>query len=108
MEVKKMTVFEFFKEQYDKNFEYARKCIHAEVETNSFHFVELAWEFCFGGTTKVDPWFNIIGTEDTKELLEAKLLKKWEDNSWYARHAGTSRHVALTKKGLKAFYKAMF
>ena len=103
-----MTVFEYFKAQYDINFEYARKCINPEVETNSYRFVEIAWKYCFGGTTQVDPYFNIIGTTDTKELLEAKLLKKWDDNSWYARQAGTSRHVALTKKGLKAFYKEMF
>ena len=52
--------------------------------------------------------FNIKGVDDTKEMFEAGYLKKWDDTSWIARHDGTSRHIALTKKGLKAFYKAMF
>ena len=103
-----MTTFEFFKKQYDKNHDYMVKCINPEIEIDSFHFVEVAWRYCFGGTTDVDPWFNINGVDDTKEMREQKILKIWDDNSWEARHTGTSRHVALTKKGLKAFYKAMF
>lgn len=103
-----MTTFEFFKAQYDKNHDYMIKCINPEVPVDSFHFVEIAWRYCFGGTTNVDPWFSIKGVDDTKEMFEQKMLKKWDDNSWEARHTGTSRHVALTKKGLRAFYKAMF
>lgn len=103
-----MTTFEYFKARYDADHDYMVKCINPEITVDSFHFVEVAWRNCWGGTVEVDPWFNIKGVEDTQEMLEAKMLKKWDDNSWYARHAGTSRHIALTKKGLKAFYKAMF
>ena len=103
-----MTAFEFFKAQYDRKRDYAIKCITPGIEPDSYKFVEIAWRYIFGGTTQIDPWYNIIGVDDTKEKLEAGLLKKWDDNSWLARQKGTSRHVALTKKGLKAFYKEMF
>lgn len=103
-----MTTFEYFKARYDANHDYMVKCINPEIPVDSFKFVQVAWRYCFGGTVEVDPWFNIIGVDDTKEMLEQKMLKKWDDNSWEARHRGTSRHIALTAKGLKAFYKAMF
>ena len=103
-----MTTFEFFKEKYDAKHDYLVKCINPEVEVDSFKFVQIAWRNVWGGTTQVDPYFNIIGVDDTKEMFEKGYLKKWDDNSWIARHDGTSRHIALTAKGLKAFYKAMF
>ena len=103
-----MTTFEYFKEKYDKNHDYMVKCINNEIPVDSYHFVEVAWKNCWGGTVEVDPWFNIKGVDDTKEMFEAGYLKKWDDSSWTARQSGTSRHIALTKKGLKAFYKAMF
>lgn len=103
-----MTVFEFFKKKYDAQHEYLIKCINSEIPVDSFRFVQIAWRNCWGGTTEVDPYFNIIEVDDTKEMFELGYLKKWDDNSWYARHAGTSRHIALTAKGLKAFYKKMF
>lgn len=103
-----MTTFEFFKNTYDAQHDYMVKCIKSEVEVDSFRFVQIAWRNCWGGTTKVDPWFKIIGVDDTQEMIDLGYLKKWDDNSWYARQAGTSRHIALTAKGLKAFYKAMF
>ena len=103
-----MTVFEFFKERYDAEHDYLVKCINPEVEVDSFKFVQIAWRNVWGGTARVDPYFNIIGVDDTKEMFEKGYLKKWDDNSWIARHDGTSRHIALTAKGLKAFYKAMF
>lgn len=103
-----MTTFEYFKARYDANHDYMVKCINPEIPVDSFKFVQVAWRYCFGGTVEVDPWFNIIGVDDTKEMLEQKMLKKWDDNSWEARQRGTSRHIALTAKGLKAFYKAMF
>lgn len=102
------TVFEYFKVQYDKIHSYAVKCINPEIEVDSFYFVQVAWKNFFGGTVDVDIYYNINGTTDTQQLLDAKLLKKWDDNSWAARHNGTSRHVALTAKGLKEFYKTMF
>jgi hypothetical protein len=103
-----MTTFEYFKERYDKQHDYFVKCINPEIPVDSFHFVQVAWRNFWGGTTNVDPWFNINGVDDTKEMFEAGYLKKWDDCSWYARHTGTDRHVALNAKGLKAFYKAMF
>lgn len=103
-----MTTFEFFKNTYDNQHDYLVKCINPEIEVDSFKFVHIAWRNCWGGTTKVDPWFNIIGVDDTKEMFEKGYLKKWDDSSWYARNTGTSRHIALTAKGLKAFYKEMF
>lgn len=103
-----MTTFEFFKASYDKNHDYAVKCINKEIPVDSFKFVQICWRNFWGGTVKVDRWFNIIGVSDTKEMFELGYLKKWDDNCWIARHDGTSRHIALTAKGLKAFYKAMF
>lgn len=103
-----MTTFEFFKERYDKDHDYFVKCINKEIPVDSFKFVQVAWRNCWGGTVKVDPYFNIIGVDDTKEMFELGYLKKWDDNSWMARQRGTSRHIALTAKGLKAFYKEMF
>ena len=103
-----MTVFEFFKNQYDSKHDYLVKCINPEIPVDSFKFVQVAWKNFFGGTADVDPWYNIDGTEDTNEMFEAGYLKKWDDTSWKARQTGTSRHVALNAKGLKAFYKAMF
>lgn len=51
-----------------------------------------------------------LSIEEQAKLLIAisSLISKWDDGSWYARQAGTSRHIALTAKGLRAFYKAMF
>lgn len=103
-----MTTFEFFKAQYDKNHDYFVKCIKKDIPVDSFHFVQIAWKNCFGGTANVDPYYNIKGVDDTREMREQGFLKVWDDNSWYARQAGTTQHVALTAKGLKAFYKAMF
>lgn len=103
-----MTTFEYFKKQYDKNRDYFIKCINPEIPVDSYHFVKVAWDYYFGGTVEVDPYYNIKGVDDTRAMLDAKMLKKWDDNSWRARQLGTSRHVALTAKGLKAFYKAMF
>lgn len=103
-----MTTFEFFKQKYDDKHDYLVKCINPEVPVDSFKFVQIAWRNVWGGTTQVDPYFNIIGVDDTSEMFELGYLKKWDDNSWYARQAGTSRHIALTTKGLKAFYKQMF
>ena len=103
-----MTTFEYFKARYDANHDYMVKCINPEVPVDSYHFVEIAWRNIWGGTVEVDPCFNIKGVEDTKEMFAHGYLKKWDDGSWIARHDGCSRHIALTKKGLKAFYKAMF
>jgi len=103
-----MTTFEFFKQKYDDKHDYLVKCINPEVPVDSFKFVQIAWRNVWGGTTQVDPYFNIIGVDDTSKMFELGYLKKWDDNSWYARQAGTSRHIALTAKGLKAFYKQMF
>ena len=103
-----MTTFEYFKQKYDNQHDYLVKCINAEIPVDSFRFVQVAWRNCWGGTVEVDPWYNINGVDDTKEMFAQQYLKKWDDPSWYARHAGTSRHIALTAKGLRAFYKTMF
>ena len=103
-----MKTFEYFKEEYNKIRDYAIKCINPEVEIDSFHFIEIAWKNFFGGTCKVDKWYNIIGVDDTDEMFKLGYLKKWDDTTWKARQLGTTQHVALTKKGLKEFYKTMF
>lgn len=103
-----MTTFEFFKEQYDKQHDYLVKCISNEIPVDSFEFVQIAWRNFWGGTTRVDPRYNIIGVDDTKEMLELGYLKRWNEDSWRARQTGTSRHIALTAKGLKTFYKTIF
>lgn len=103
-----MTTFEFFKKQYDGVRDYAIKCINPDIEIDSFRFVEVAWNNFFGGTVNVDKWYHINGVDDCAKMFEQGYLKKWDDTSWQARQRGTTQHVALTKKGLKAFYKAMF
>ena len=103
-----MTVFEFFKNQYNERRDYAIKCINSEIEVDSFHFVEVAWKNFFGSTAKVNSYYEIDNVEDTKEMFDLGYLKKWDDTSWIARQKGASRYVALTKKGLKEFYKTMF
>lgn len=96
-----MTAFEYFKKQYDENHEEMVERIRKDIPIDSFHFVEVASKCCFGGTTDVDAWFNIKGVEDMKEMFEQKFLDKWDG---YDR----KRHVTLTKKGLRAFYKSQF
>lgn len=103
-----MTTFEFFKAEYDKIHNYAIKCINPEIEVDSFHFVQIAWRNFFGGTSKVDEWYNIKDVTDTQEMIEAGYLRKKDDTSWAAKQRGLTRHVILTAKGLKAFYEAMF
>lgn len=103
-----MTTFEFFKEQYEAMHDYLVKCINPKVQVDSFEFVKIAWQNFFGGTAKVDPWYSIQGVTDTNEMFKLGYLKKWDDCSWIARQKGTSRHIALTAKGLKAFYKDQF
>lgn len=103
-----MTTFEYFKKQYDEKREYGIKCINSEIEIDSFRFVEIAWKNFFGSTANVDAYYNINEVEDTQEMIENGYLRKWDDNSWIARHQGTTHHVSLTKKGLKKFYQMMF
>lgn len=99
-----MTTFEFFKAQYDKAHDYMTECIHKEIEVDSFHFVEVAAKFAFGGTTDVDSWFNIRGVDDTQEMRE----KKFVATSDAFRNGRLVRKVTLTKKGIREFYKTMF
>ena len=68
-----MTTFEYFKKKYDEKHDYMVECIHSDIPVDSYHFVEVAYKFCFGGTVEVDPYFNIIGVEDTKEMFEKKM-----------------------------------
>lgn len=99
-----MTTFEYFKAQYDRNHDYMVKCIHKEIPVDSFHFVEVAYKFAFGATIEADPWFNIKGVTDTQEMRE----KKYVSVADVYRNGRPYRKVYLTKKGLRAFYKAMF
>lgn len=99
-----MTTFEYFKNQYDANHDYMMKCINAGIPVDSFHFVEVATRFCFGGTFDVDPFFNINGVSDTREMREQKYIGVADGY----RNGRPARKVYLTKKGLRAFYKAMF
>lgn len=96
-----MTAFEFFKAQYDRNHRYMISDIRKDIPVDSFHFVEVASKLWFGGTTEVDPWFNIKGVDDTREMIEKGYLSAWDG-------ADRRRHVTLTKKGIRAFYKACF
>jgi hypothetical protein len=99
-----MTTFEYFKAQYDKAHDYMIECIHKEIPVDSFHFVEVAAKFAFGGTTDVDAWFNIRGVDDTQEMR----TKKFVAVSDGYRNSRLVRKVTLTKKGLREFYKEMF
>ena len=40
-------------------------------------------------------------------MLDQKLLKVREYSNWQNRMLGQTRHISLTVKGVKAFYKAM-
>jgi hypothetical protein len=96
-----MKTFEYFKRQYDKNRDYAIECIRKDIPVDSYHFVELAAKCSFGGTTDVDEWFNIRGVDDTQDMRLKGYVSAWDGGD-------RRRHVTLTKKGLRAFYKACF
>lgn len=102
-----MTVFEYFKQIYDQNHAYYVESVNSEIEVDSYKFVKVVWDNFWGGTANVDNYYNISGTTDCKEMFELGYLKRWDDTSWLARQKGTTRHVALTVKGLKAWYKKM-
>ena len=103
-----MTTFEYFKKKYDDNHDLFVKRINPEIKVDSYKFVKLVWENFWGGTVEVDKHYNIIGVDDTKEMLNLGYLERWDDNSWKAKQLGADRHIALTLKGLKAIYKEMF
>lgn len=103
-----MTVFEYFKKQYDENHEYIAERINPEIPVDSFKFVKVAYENFFGGTTEVDSMYNIFGVSDTQEMLQLCYVRKWDDNSWLAKQKNSTRHISLTLKGLREFYKQMF
>lgn len=104
-----MTVFEYFKKQYDTEHDTMVERINPEIEVDSFQFVKVASEHFFGGTFHVEgPSHDIVGTTDTQEMLRKGFVKKSFDNSWLARQTGKTTNVYLTAKGLKAFYKEMF
>lgn len=98
-----MTTFEFFKAQYDKNHDYAVRCINKDIPVDSFHFVEVAAKCAFGGTFDVDAWFNINGVDDTQEMRNSKMVTAAD----VYRNGRPCRKVVLTKKGIRAFYKSM-
>lgn len=100
-----MTTFEYFKAKFDKDYDYLDKCVRPNVERGSFHFLEVvANAGAFGGTVDVDAYFNIIGVSDTQEMRAAGFVRAWDDS----RNGRSRRHVGLTKKGLRAFYKDQF
>lgn len=105
-----MTVFEFFKKQYDeKRAEGAGDTmycmINPEIPRGSFHFVRVAAKCFFGGALQQRFEKCGITLSQLKEARESGILKYWYDGSWIARQMGTQNHWSLTAKGLKALYK---
>ena len=45
---------------------------------------------------------------DVAEMREQGFLKVIEYSNWKARQLGQTRKIALTNKGIRAFYKAVF
>jgi hypothetical protein len=106
-----MTIFEFFKEQYDKAVEEGcgtTKCcaINPEIPKGSFRWVQLASKHFFGGAYQ--PTFEKCGITlaQLKEAKESGIVKYWYNDNWLARQMNKKDHWSLTAKGLKALYKA--
>lgn len=102
-----MTAFEFFKAQYDAAV--AEGCGTKKVctinhEPGSFAWVKCAADWFFGGA-----WdYQMKDVTDIAEMREQKFLKVMEYSNWKARQFGQTRKYALTNKGIRAFYKAMY
>lgn len=99
-----MTTFEFFKNQLDKAVEDGLTAqINPEIKPGSYKWVKVCADWFFGGA-----WdYQMKDVTDIAEMLDQKLLKVWEYSNWQNRMLGQTRHISLTVKGIKAFYKAM-
>ena len=106
-----MTVFEFFKNQYDEKVAEGygtTKCceINPEVPRGSFRWVKIAYMNFFGGALQQRLEKCGITLEQLKEAKENGILKYWYDDGWITKQLGAQNHWSLTEKGLKALYKA--
>ena len=101
-----MTAFEFFKNQLDAAV--AKGCGTTKVCTINYPYMSYEWvkaaaDWFFGGA-----WdYQMREVTDIPEMRERKLVKVCEYTNWKARQLGQTRKIALTNKGIKAFYKAM-
>ena len=98
-----MTTFEFFKSQLDDAVN--KGCGTTKVCTINHPFMSYAWVKCaadwfFGGA-----WdYEMRDVTDLTEMKEQKLIKIIEYSNWMARQLHQTRKIALTNKGIKAFY----
>ena len=99
-----MTAFEFFKAQLDEAVEKGlTNRINPEIKPGSSKWVQVCADWWFGGA-----WdYQMKDVTDLKEMLDQKLLKIREYSNWQHRMLGQTRHISLTVKGVRAFYKAM-
>ena len=100
-----MTCFEFFKDQLDRAV--AEGCGTTRVcaishEPMSYAWVKCAADWFFGGA-----WdYQMKEVADVAEMKAAGFIKIMEYSNWKARQLGQTRKIALTNKGIRAFYKA--
>ena len=105
-----MTVFEFFKKQYDEKV--AEGCgttkvckINPEIAKGSFKWVQIAARQFWGGAYQQKFEKCGITLAQLEEAKEMGLIKYWYDASWTAHQTGYVNHWSLTVKGLKTLYK---
>ena len=103
-----MTTFTFFKEQLDKAI--ADGCgttkiciINPEIKKDSFRWLKCASEMFFGGAYD----YKMKDVTDIREMKELGYIKFLDYSNWEARMTGKTRKIALTNKGLRAFYNEM-
>lgn len=98
-----MTTFEFFRNQLDEAIE--KGCGTTRVCTIQHDFMSYAWVKCaadwfFGGA-----WdYQMEMVTDLEEMKEKKYIKIMEYSNWKSRQLHQTRKIALTNKGIKAFY----
>ena len=103
-----MTVFDFFKRQLDDAI--AEGCgttkiciIDPSIKKDSFRWLAAAADHFWGG----EWWFNMKDVTDIREMKELGYIKYIDYSNWMARQTGKTRKIALTNKGLRAFYNEM-
>ena len=100
-----MTTFEFFKAQLDDAIAagYTAR-INPEIKPGSFKWVQVCADWWFGGA-----WdYQMKEVTDIREMREQGFLKVMEYSNWRARQLGQTRRIALTKKGIREFYRVYY
>lgn len=106
-----MTICEFFHNQFHEAVQkgagtkYVCK-ISEDIPRNSYEWVKLAADYFFGGAYYPTLLKAGITREQLQKAKESGYLKYQYYNNWQARQLGQTEYWSLTRKGLKALYRA--